>query len=114
MAELFDDISRIIGNRMPRRRALKLIMGLFAGGALGLVGASPVAAQTLGKCYVRNPRDTCQGDPGPGTWGYQYCCQSLEGRSWCPLKYVQSNGTCQAGRCLSCLPPNSNPSRARP
>jgi hypothetical protein len=34
MAELFDDISRIVGSHLPRRRMLKLIAGVFAGGAL--------------------------------------------------------------------------------
>ncbi len=34
MAELFDDISRVVGSQIPRRRALRLIGGGLAGAAL--------------------------------------------------------------------------------
>ena len=50
MAELFDDISRIVGSNMPRRRALNLIMGAVAGSgvaALWPTRTGAVNAQNL-------------------------------------------------------------------
>jgi len=38
MDELFDDISRILASPVPRRRALKLVVGGLAGAALAVLG----------------------------------------------------------------------------
>jgi hypothetical protein len=44
MAELFDDLSRIVGSGIPRRRMLKLIAITFAGGALPALWPTRAAA----------------------------------------------------------------------
>ncbi len=103
MAELFDDISRVIGSRIPRRRALKLVMGLFAGGALGLMRASAVAAEAEGWCYADfkcpNKRTSYL-----GTFAREYCCSDTYldyGKSWCSLDFLV-NGECS--KCSFCYP----------
>lgn len=48
MSELFDDISRVIGSQLPRRRLLKLLAGVLAGGAIGALRTSN--AQTTYAC----------------------------------------------------------------
>lgn len=102
MAELFDDITRIVGGRIPRRRALKLIMGLFAGGALGLLADSSVAAQAgVGQCYTRA---SCLGPmTGGNGFTYQVCCTDLVGVAWCPqARLVPPFNLCQQGACVPC------------
>ena len=37
MSELFDDISRILARKIPRRQSLRLIAGGLAGGAVALL-----------------------------------------------------------------------------
>jgi hypothetical protein len=49
MAELFDDISRIVGSGMPRRRMLRLMAVAFAGGALP-ASLWPAQAQGVQQC----------------------------------------------------------------
>jgi hypothetical protein len=44
MAELFDDISRIVGSGVPRRQMLRLMAVAFAGGALPALRPARVAA----------------------------------------------------------------------
>ena len=98
MAELFDDISRIVGSNISRRRTLKLIMGLLAGGSLGLLGASSIAAAPEGECFTAA---NCKG-PFNGGAGkhidYDLCCGDLAGGSW--LKD-------STGQCIPCPPRNS-------
>jgi hypothetical protein len=53
MSELFDDISRVIGSQLPRRRLLRLLAGVLAGGALGALRTSH--AQTIYPCGQEFP-----------------------------------------------------------
>ena len=94
MAELFDDISRIVGSQVPRRQTLKLIMGLFAGGILGLLVDAPLAAKTAekGKCYS----DFFCNTPLEGANRTKGDCFADTGGSWCAESDLEQDGeTCK-------------------
>jgi hypothetical protein len=42
---LFDDVARILAKPAPRRQALKLAAGVFAGGVLAALGVKPASAE---------------------------------------------------------------------
>ena len=101
MAEIFDDISRVVGSQLPRRRALKLIMGIFAGGAVGLLEASPTAALApKGFCFEKDNCITPM--TGGGSTEKSLCCDTLGGKSWCPSSAISGVSSCAAGQCQSC------------
>jgi hypothetical protein len=50
MAELFDDITRIVGSQIPRRKALRLIAGAAVGGATVSFWPRIAEAQGGGSC----------------------------------------------------------------
>ena len=54
MAELFDKISRIVASQVPRRQALKMLVGAIAGGAVTLALPGRAKAQTCPNQFVAN------------------------------------------------------------
>lgn len=53
MAELFDNITRVFGSGLPRRRMLQLLAGVFAGGALPALW--PARAAGIVQCATPFP-----------------------------------------------------------
>src|SRR5215210_354918 len=78
MDRLLDDLARIAGGRLPRRRMLQAAAGLVAARVLaGVAGPSPVAlaapAAQLENCGC-GPNSTCCQDPD-GT--FRGCCDGV-------------------------------------
>jgi hypothetical protein len=118
MSELFDDISRITGSGIPRRRMLKLIAVTFAGGALPMLW--PTRAATFEDCQPFNvPCDvevTAQNCSSLHDTDLQnvilQCCEAnrvkaeQQARSKCPNNYplaipyvaVDCHGTCNGNK----------------
>ena len=130
MADLFDDISRLVASRMPRRQALKHIVRLVAGGGLTLLVparlysapahciddrdclAYEFCCRSKGQCYVpANVYGCCERAAN----GIRVCasrtdqatCLFCEGGTF----YVGDNYTCDNARCT---PRRFNPSPIRP
>lgn len=81
MSELFDDISRIVGSPIPRRRALKAVGGALMGAVFGASLYRKVSsAQTTSSC--------CQGDGGS--------CVSQDGTMFCDPRDPWFQEKCEA------------------
>jgi hypothetical protein len=129
MAELFDDISRIVGSQIPRRKALRLISSAFVGAALGITVKgrthSPAAPNSYsiccqglgGVCYQTQPEwadcDTRANSEvecdalGVGHHWYPYgvkcndilCCKT--GETCCGELCCPANVPCINGECCT-------------
>lgn len=130
MADLFDDISRLVGSQRPRRQILKQIVRLAAAGALTLfvpehIYSAPVPCNTdndcpsnqfychrNGQCYAPA---TVYGCCQRATTGGSTCisrtdktsCEFCEGGTF----YLGDNYTCDNARCTL---GRFNPSPKRP
>jgi hypothetical protein len=117
MSQLFDEITRIVGSQMPRRRALKLITKGLAGSALftfGLRTGSDAFAvpsrQALGSCYHYL---NCQGLPITGLVTQEDCCGPAD--EPCYNKSWRQQGTTTCRTCHQCQTgTGGNPSPSRP
>ncbi len=125
MAELFDDISRIIGSQMPRRNALRLISSVFVGAALGATAKgrsySPTTPSRItvccigegGVCYQTGPPYVVCPTSPPFT---QAQCNDLgPGHTWiangtrCNQRLCCNVGeTCCSTKCCSAQKPHCN------
>ncbi len=80
MAELFDDIARVVGSQIPRRRAVRLIASALAGSAVSLVWPRRTFASTcIERCDCPNPdggRFACKYPSG-----YAFCIRDLRLRA---------------------------------
>lgn len=111
MAQLFDEVTRIVGSRMPRRQALRLICRGLAGSALVALGlraepgtaASP-SPEPLGQCYKYL---NCVGITG-GQVSYEDCCGGPDDP--CVNKSWKQMGTNTCTRCAQC-PTSPSPTR---
>src|SRR5215475_1911098 len=108
-SELFDDISRIVGSQIPRRRALKLIMSVLAGGALGNVVLKASEAQVPSSCSQLNcalpGAQQCRPPFGCCCPAFQPCCPSTGGNfECCPARWSCSR--CIPSLKRICCPPN--------
>lgn len=59
MSELFDDISRIVGSPIPRRRAIKAIGGALIGALLGASVFKSVSSARQGSSCCQGPGGYC-------------------------------------------------------
>lgn len=129
MDQHFDDVCRLLASDMPRRRALRLILGALAGGGLASLSARRAAAwdvacppgfgdqgrcPRLEQCCQTVGGGFCCADPTPVCCApanrSDKCCQSLKacctlagGADCCP-----GNQECCAvgmGATLACCPP---------
>jgi hypothetical protein len=66
MAELFDNLTRIVGSKLPRRRAFKLVLS-------ALVGGSVAALRPAYAMDVDHPCNTVFDVPGTGSVSVQNC-----------------------------------------
>lgn len=88
MSELFDDITRIVGSRMPRRQALRLISGAFVGAVTGARAAGSSHKATTGNF-------PCQGQFGGVCFAARTChCQVKESQCNGAGKLWIANGVC--------------------
>jgi hypothetical protein len=129
MAELFDDISRIVGSQIPRRKALRLISSAFVGAALGVTVKgrthSPAAPDSYsmccpglgGVCHITQPpwvkceevnsESECRGYGAGHNWyaygvvcpGDELCCKVNE--TCCGKVCCQKDERCIDGVCCS-------------
>lgn len=115
MAQLFDEVTRIVGSQMPRRRALRLICRGLAGGALVALGlrtetsaAAGLPPQALGNCFTFA---NCTGLLG-GLVTYEDCCGPAD--EPCINKSWRQQGTSTCTRCSQCNTGGGPPSPRRP
>lgn len=125
MSELFDDISRIVGSTMPRRQALRLIIGGLAGGAAvtlwprqakaGFVCPDKECPSNPSNCGVNNFA-TCDGVD------QVFCVYSEDAncrrdnkcrKNQNAVTCVPPNRLCFEGKCVECInnsdcPPTKN------
>ena len=90
MAELFDDISRIVGSAVPRRQALRLIIHAFAGGVAATLLPTRAGASLLLQQATCNT-DFFQGGTGEATVGY---CDQIQGADF----FNARNNACSDAR----------------
>lgn len=111
MAELFDDITRIVGSNISRRHALRLISSAFIGAAMGTRGAGRKVGITCcngagGICASINPltcnhvRTKADCLAAHATWAdNKRCCPEDGGYIMCP-----SDTVCCGNACCVCPP----------
>lgn len=100
MAELFDDISRLVGGTLPRRQVLKLVGGavlgaVFASSSRSQVNGHPTAGRCCaapgGVCHFRGDIAQCTDQNGEVLWNKTRC--NSEGHQW-----VADGSCCADGR----------------
>jgi hypothetical protein len=102
MAELFDEISRIVGSGVPRRQMLRLMAVAFAGGALPALW--PARAAAFEVCNETFNAGSLGGNPGGNCDGLSHddllntCNAYYAG-------YLHSLIQTNAGRCPATCPP---------
>jgi hypothetical protein len=97
----FDDFARLIGSGSSRRRLLKLLGGLFAGGAGVALGRNLSAAQET--CIAAGEACACS----DGVCGGSHCCTSYcqdgvccdDGGGACTANIQCCGGSCNDGFC---------------
>jgi len=90
---LFDDVSRIVASTMPRRRALRLLIGVLAGGQLVL--QRPRRARADDECHEHDHDHTVQCAPHKFCRTGQTCCSDGSGHFRC----CESDEKCCNGKC---------------
>jgi hypothetical protein len=92
MSFLFDDVSRVIGSPVSRRKMIGMVGGAVGGALLTSLGLRAAAG-------AQTPTTKCP--PGKTVCG-AYCCSSdqvcLNGLC-CPPDHVNCNGKCCGGTC---------------
>lgn len=92
MAEIFDDITRIVGSQIPRRRALTLIGSALAGGVLGTLWPTRAWAACKQRCSDSSEcADAGCGPCCPGDTANSRCCD--------PGMSCNSQGKCEKKVC---------------
>jgi hypothetical protein len=128
MAELFDEVSRVIGSEIPRRQALKLIIKVLSGGALTLIMPAPLYAvrsagcmldtdcpagqiccnsssaplANQGKCYTQSPQlGCCSSNHMCATSMDKNTCEQCEGGTFFGTTHTCRNGVCVGPSCYA-------------
>jgi len=67
MDQLFDDIARLLATTQSRRRAFRLLGGVFATAVVGAFAVKPLSAQSCTPEQIKYGAKTCGPVPSPGT-----------------------------------------------
>jgi hypothetical protein len=101
MANIFDDISRILATPMRRSTALRLILGALAGAVLTPLG------------FSQSSREPCAGARGGSCPPGQKCCF---GTHCCPHPHICCGDTCcpPPKECVNGICQEVSPTRSLP
>lgn len=101
MSYLLDDVVRVLGSPMPRRKSFKLLGGMIAGGLLGTLGIRPAfAGPSCGFTTCSNVQQCCQTGLVP------FCAPA--GNTCCGTSSCGSGtACCSPGVFATCTPANT-------
>jgi hypothetical protein len=105
MSEIFDDLARILGSRLPRREALRLILGGLAGSCLGPLWPRWAASEAVPHFLLEKrhadplcvPKSECNEANGDVIVG-DLCCKKGQGTPCGPRDVTPGKG------CMCCPP----------